>query len=124
MGKLVCCKFLYFNFVAEFDICKKKQCFNLTMLFQDPAQNVTSSNCITLMEATGEDNSDLLISCTMPCVEVGTIGGGTVLPPQAACLEVSGNDKFLFKNCLFRFIKVSYSHKTDMVQKLLCLVWN
>ena len=41
------------------------------------------------MEATGEDNSDLLISCTMPCIEVGTIGGGTVLPPQAACLEVS-----------------------------------
>lgn len=57
---------------------------------QDPAQNVTSSYCITLMEATGEDNSDLLISCTMPCIEVGTIGGGTVLPPQAACLEMLG----------------------------------
>lgn len=57
---------------------------------QDPAQNVTSSYCITLMEATGEDNSDLLISCSMPCIEVGTIGGGTVLPPQAACLEMLG----------------------------------
>lgn len=57
---------------------------------QDPAQNVTSSNCLTLMEATGENNSDLLISCTMPCLEVGTIGGGTVLPPQSACLEMLG----------------------------------
>ena len=40
------------------------------------------------MEATGEDKSDLRISCTMPSIEVGTVGGGTVLPPQAACLEV------------------------------------
>ncbi|XP_074650297.1 3-hydroxy-3-methylglutaryl-coenzyme A reductase-like [Tubulanus polymorphus] len=57
---------------------------------QDPAQNVASSNCITLMEATGENNDDLLISVTMPCIEVGTVGGGTVLPPQAACLEMLG----------------------------------
>lgn len=57
---------------------------------QDPAQNVTSSNCITLMEATGDNYSDLRISCTMPCLEVGTIGGGTVLPPQSACLEMLG----------------------------------
>ena len=41
------------------------------------------------MEATGPNNDDLYISCTMPSIEVGTIGGGTVLPPQAACLEVS-----------------------------------
>ena len=26
----------------------------------------------------------------MPSIEVGTIGGGTVLPPQAACLEMLG----------------------------------
>merc|ERR1711957_259338 len=55
---------------------------------QDPAQNVESSNCITLMEETDEGN--LWISCTMPSIEVGTVGGGTGLPAQAACLEVIG----------------------------------
>lgn len=55
---------------------------------QDPAQNVTSSNCLTVMEATGDSGEDLYISCSMPSVEVGTVGGGTVLPPQAACLKV------------------------------------
>jgi hydroxymethylglutaryl-CoA reductase (NADPH) len=55
---------------------------------QDPAQNVESSNCITLMEET--NNGDLWISCTMPSIEVGTIGGGTSLEAQAACLEVIG----------------------------------
>lgn len=55
---------------------------------QDPAQNVESSNCITLMEETEE--GDLWISCTMPSIEVGTVGGGTSLPAQAACLEVVG----------------------------------
>lgn len=57
---------------------------------QDAAQVVGSSNCMTLMEATGPTHEDLLISCTMPCIEVGTIGGGTVLPPQAACLDMLG----------------------------------
>jgi len=55
---------------------------------QDPAQNVESSNCITLMEETGE--GDLWISCTMPSIEVGTVGGGTSLPAQAACLKTIG----------------------------------
>lgn len=59
------------------------------MFVKDPAQNVTSSNCIVLMEATGPLNDDLHISCTMPSIEVGTVGGGTILPPQASCLEVS-----------------------------------
>jgi hydroxymethylglutaryl-CoA reductase (NADPH) len=57
---------------------------------QDPAQNVCSSNCMTVMETTGPLHEDLYISCTMPCIEVGTIGGGTILPPQAACLEMLG----------------------------------
>ncbi|XP_060585378.1 3-hydroxy-3-methylglutaryl-coenzyme A reductase-like [Ruditapes philippinarum] len=57
---------------------------------QDPAQTVASSNCITLVEATGENNEDLYITCTMPSVEVGTVGGGTILPPQAACLKMLG----------------------------------
>jgi hydroxymethylglutaryl-CoA reductase (NADPH) len=55
---------------------------------QDPAQNVESSNCITLLEE--DKNGDLWISCTMPSLEVGTVGGGTSLPAQAACLEVIG----------------------------------
>ena len=57
---------------------------------QDPAQTVTSANCITMMEATGPDHEDLHISCTMPSIEVGTVGGGTVLPPQASCLRMLG----------------------------------
>ncbi|KAL0097167.1 3-hydroxy-3-methylglutaryl-coenzyme A reductase [Phycomyces blakesleeanus] len=56
---------------------------------QDPAQNVESSNCITLMKAVN-DNKDLHISCTMPSIEVGTIGGGTILPPQQSMLDMLG----------------------------------
>ncbi|GJQ67405.1 Hmgcr [Trypoxylus dichotomus] len=55
---------------------------------QDPAQNVGSSNCITLMERTGENGQDLYMTCTMPSIEIGTVGGGTILPAQAACLEI------------------------------------
>ncbi|XP_071994408.1 3-hydroxy-3-methylglutaryl-Coenzyme A reductase [Engystomops pustulosus] len=57
---------------------------------QDAAQNVGSSNCITLMEATGPTNEDLYISCTMPSIEIGTVGGGTNLAPQQACLRMLG----------------------------------
>ena len=56
---------------------------------QDPAQNVESSNCITLLEEC-PDTGDLWISCTMPSLEVGTVGGGTSLPAQAACLRAIG----------------------------------
>lgn len=56
---------------------------------QDPAQNVESSNCMTLMEAVN-DGKDLLVSVSMPSVEVGTVGGGTGLPPQRAMLELLG----------------------------------
>lgn len=55
---------------------------------QDPAQNVGSSNCMTLMERTGEDGQDLYITCTMPSMEIGTVGGGTILPAQASCLAM------------------------------------
>ena len=58
---------------------------------QDPAQNVESSNCITLMEAVPNgDDVDLRISVTMPSVECGTVGGGTGLGAQAACLRMLG----------------------------------
>ena len=65
----------------------------LTAIFlatgQDPAQNVESSNCMTLMEPTN-DGQDLRMSVTMPSIEVGTVGGGTVLAPQGAVLEMLG----------------------------------
>lgn len=56
---------------------------------QDPAQNVESSHCITMMEAV-HDGKDLHISVTMPSVEVGTVGGGTQLASQSACLNLLG----------------------------------
>ncbi|KAL6633667.1 hypothetical protein ACP70R_026338 [Stipagrostis hirtigluma subsp. patula] len=56
---------------------------------QDPAQNVESSQCITMLEAVNEGD-DLHISVTMPSIEVGTIGGGTCLASQAACLNLLG----------------------------------
>ncbi|KAJ2925089.1 hypothetical protein H1R20_g11997, partial [Candolleomyces eurysporus] len=65
----------------------------LTAIFlatgQDPAQNVESSMCMTLMEPTN-GGEDLLMSVNMPCIEVGTVGGGTVLAPQQGCLEMLG----------------------------------
>ncbi|TFY54330.1 hypothetical protein EVJ58_g8927 [Rhodofomes roseus] len=65
----------------------------LTAIFlatgQDPAQNVESSQCMTLMEPTN-GGEDLLMTVTMPCIEVGTVGGGTVLAPQQAVLELLG----------------------------------
>ncbi|KAF3331253.1 3-hydroxy-3-methylglutaryl-coenzyme A reductase [Carex littledalei] len=56
---------------------------------QDPAQNVESSHCITMLEAIN-DGRDLHVSVTMPSIEVGTIGGGTQLASQAACLNLLG----------------------------------
>ncbi|KAF5351010.1 hypothetical protein D9756_008372 [Leucocoprinus leucothites] len=65
----------------------------LTAMFiatgQDPAQNVESSNCITLMEPVN-DGEDLLMTVSMPSIEVGTVGGGTVLAPQQAVLDMLG----------------------------------
>ncbi|KAI9730668.1 MAG: 3-hydroxy-3-methylglutaryl-coenzyme A (HMG-CoA) reductase isozyme [Cirrosporium novae-zelandiae] len=54
---------------------------------QDPAQNVESSNCITIMK---NFNGNLQISVSMPSIECGTIGGGTILEPQMAMLELLG----------------------------------
>jgi len=56
---------------------------------QDPAQNVESSNCLTIMEPTN-GGKDLYISVNMPSLEVGTVGGGTSLPGQSAMLELLG----------------------------------
>jgi hydroxymethylglutaryl-CoA reductase (NADPH) len=63
---------------------------------QDAAQNVTSSNCITQMEVIKATDAnpncagDLYISVTMPSIEVGTVGGGTILTAQGACLDLLG----------------------------------
>jgi hydroxymethylglutaryl-CoA reductase (NADPH) len=35
-------------------------------------------------------NGDLQISVSMPSIEVGTIGGGTILDPQSAMLDLLG----------------------------------
>eukprot|EP00898_Chlorokybus_atmophyticus_P002035 jgi/Chlat1/2832/Chrsp187S02976 len=56
---------------------------------QDPAQNVESSNCMTLLEPTN-GGRDLHASVTMPSIEVGTVGGGTILASQGAALELLG----------------------------------
>lgn len=68
---------------------------------QDPAQNVESSTCLTLMEKDvtlvdpvhdpeGLAGPGLIMTVNMPSVEVGTVGGGTSLPAQAAALELMG----------------------------------
>ncbi|QSL64282.1 hypothetical protein MERGE_000438 [Pneumocystis wakefieldiae] len=56
-------------------------------LGQDPAQVVESANCITLMK---NINGNLHITVSMPSIEVGTIGGGTILEPQGALLDLLG----------------------------------
>jgi len=38
----------------------------------------------------GSFNGNLQIAVSMPSIEVGTIGGGTVLEPQSACLDLLG----------------------------------
>jgi len=69
---------------------------------QDPAQTVVSSNCITTLEESlspvdkkqsskpGVFEKHLLITCTMPSLEVATVGGGSNLDPQKACLKLLG----------------------------------
>lgn len=54
---------------------------------QDPAQVVESSNCITIMKKL---HGALQISVSMPSLEVGTLGGGTILEPQSAMLDMLG----------------------------------
>ncbi|KAI3730260.1 hypothetical protein L1987_61429 [Smallanthus sonchifolius] len=73
---------------------------------QDPAQNIESSHCITMMEAVN-GGKDLHVSVTMPAIEIEVakregwaagqnrgltkkVGGGTQLASQAACLNLLG----------------------------------
>ncbi|KAG6001319.1 hypothetical protein E4U21_004509 [Claviceps maximensis] len=54
---------------------------------QDPAQVVESCNCITTMKNL---HGSLQIAVSMPSLEVGTLGGGTILEPQSAMLDLLG----------------------------------
>lgn len=49
---------------------------------------VESSSCLTQFEE-NEDGS-LYCSVSMPSIEVGTVGGGTHLASQSACLKLLG----------------------------------
>ena len=55
---------------------------------QDPACVAESSVGITRFEIT--DGGDLYASVTLPSIVVGTVGGGTSLPSQQACLRILG----------------------------------
>jgi hydroxymethylglutaryl-CoA reductase (NADPH) len=55
---------------------------------QDPACVAESAVGVTRFEVT--DAGDLYASVTLPSIVVGTVGGGTSLPSQRACLEVLG----------------------------------
>ena len=61
---------------------------------QDAAHVVSSAQCLTLLEPYESSESDpaLYMSCTMPCLEVGSVGGGTALPAQRAALSLLGLD--------------------------------
>ena len=74
---------------------------------QDCGQIGTSSNCIINMT---EENDDLLVTITMPSLEIGTIGGGTNLDDQYNNLNIMGinnelpigeNVKLLAKNIIY-----------------------
>ncbi len=55
---------------------------------QDPACVAESAVGVTRMEINRD--GDLYASVTLPSVMVGTVGGGTSLPTQKACLEIMG----------------------------------
>jgi hydroxymethylglutaryl-CoA reductase (NADPH) len=55
---------------------------------QDPACVAESAVGVTRFEVT--KSGDLYASATLPSIIVGTVGGGTGLPTQRACLEILG----------------------------------
>ena len=59
---------------------------SITASLSSLLQVVDSSACLTQMEE--EADGSLYVSVTMPCIEVGTVGGGTRLPAQRACLDM------------------------------------
>ncbi|MFH1105695.1 MAG: 3-hydroxy-3-methylglutaryl-CoA reductase, partial [Candidatus Aenigmatarchaeota archaeon] len=65
---------------------------------QDAAQVVESSSCFVTAEAVptdahqgcASDCADLYFSVSLPCVEVGTVGGGMGYATARECLEILG----------------------------------
>ena len=55
---------------------------------QDMGQVIESSFSLTYCETL--ENGDLYISTTLPSLEIGTTGGGTMLPTQKKALEIMG----------------------------------
>lgn len=55
---------------------------------QDPACVAESAVGVTSMKLTAQN--DLYVSVTLPNLMVGTVGGGTNLPSQKACLDIMG----------------------------------
>jgi len=55
---------------------------------QDPACVAESAVGVTRFEVT--EDGDLYAAVTLPSIVVGTVGGGTRLPSQRACLEIMG----------------------------------
>ena len=55
---------------------------------QDPAQVVDSAACMMDYDEI-EETGDLHITCTMPCMETGTIGGGTNLSAQKSAINIT-----------------------------------
>lgn len=55
---------------------------------QDPACVAESAVGVTRMEVNSQ--GDLYAAVTLPSIMVGTVGGGTSLPTQRACLEIMG----------------------------------
>lgn len=46
--------------------------------------------CLCLLPIRTNNGEDLLMTVSMPCIEVGTVGGGTILSPQQAVLQMLG----------------------------------
>lgn len=55
---------------------------------QDAAQVVSSSNCLLSLEK--DSRGSLAVHCSMPSIECGTVGGGTILPDQSGYLQLLG----------------------------------
>ncbi|KAF0499395.1 3-hydroxy-3-methylglutaryl coenzyme A reductase [Gigaspora margarita] len=90
---------------------------------QDPAQKVESSNCIKIMEAIDNpmtNTKDLHITCTMPSIEVGTVGEGASLGPQSAMLEML----ISYNNARRKCEKISENYMCMCVLCISCWAFN
>jgi hypothetical protein len=62
--------------------------------------------CLT--DLSKSPDGSLIATCTMPCLEVGTVGGGTILLPQHSVLEV-------ICNCMDKLVSFLYYRCSDVV---------